>query len=156
VEVKRPRDFSPYVGPVVDLVNPYITIGRSNGPILEADHAVLMHWADRNPGRWALVGQGEMGLSPDAVLSLGLERSTRNKGRDTQLVYARRAHPYGEDLSDALRRTAKPDYELPELTRSSFNWTPEELAEATEVALANLFPVAEGVGRGPAVSKGRP
>jgi hypothetical protein len=138
-------DENPYVGPVVDLVNPYMTPEKSQtgGTGTAAGSEYAEWWLNRHPGRWALIGEGEIGFSKHIVQRLGLEYGVRNKRGTINKVYARKPHPRGEELIEALRRTEPPEVlDLPELVRSPFNWTPEELAEAAAIARANLFPVA--------------
>jgi hypothetical protein len=139
------EDHNPYVGPVVDLVNPYMTAEttQSGGQAARgADYAEW--WLTRHPGRWALVAEGPLGASRAIITRLGLEYGVRNKRGTANKVYARKPHPRGEELMEALRRTEPPEVlDLPELVRSPFNWTPEELADAAATARANLFPAAD-------------
>lgn len=118
---------SDYVGPVVDLLDPYG----------EGLHRTVQ-WMEEHPGRWALIQDSGLGLDYKALWKRGYQIST-SEGK----TYARKKHPEGESLKEALRRDRKAPKDLPVLGKSEFNWTPEELKEATEVALANLFPVAE-------------
>lgn len=134
------------MGPVVDLVNPYMTAEKSQtgGAGTAAGSEYAEWWLRRHPGRWALIGEGEVGFSKHIVQRLGLEYGIRNKRGEILRTYARVPHPRGEDLMTALRRHETNEVlDLPELVRSPFNWTPRELAEAAAVARANLFPVAE-------------
>jgi hypothetical protein len=142
----RAEDHNPYVGPVVDLVNPYMTAdaNQTGGSSKAGGYEYAEWWLKRHPGRWALIGEGEVGFSKHIVQRLGLEYGVRNKRGTVGKVYARMPHPRGEELIEALRRTEPPEVlDLPELVRSPFNWTPEELAEAALIARANLFPVAD-------------
>lgn len=130
---------NPHRGRIADLVNPYMNRTTNQGGGIKAtgyEHALL--WLDRHPGRWALVGEDEMGASPEMMLRAGLEVSTRGRGA---LVYARVPHPDGEELSEALHRGATLLEALPALQRDPFNWSPAELAEAAQIARDNLFPV---------------
>lgn len=140
---------SPFVGPVADLVDPYFTQAvKKTGQFKSVVGSnMAVHWMRQHPGRWALVGEGTTGLTKDMlkfcqdlqITESGTETSYRNRR-----TYARVPHPEGESLASALKRrpqaTPLAKLYLPELTRDSFEWTPEELDDACRVARANLFP----------------
>jgi len=133
---------NPYVGKIADLVNPYmeITVARSGQPV--RGHEWIQQWITAHPGRWAKVGEHGVGLTRVNVESMGWGAGQKIIDGDMK-IYARIPHPQGEPLLDALRRSGDTAHiTLPALTTSDFNWTPEELAEATRVARENLFPVA--------------
>lgn len=137
---------NPYVGRVVDLVNPYMTPDKNQtGGYAAGGTEYTKWWLNRHPGRWALVGEAELGMSKHVAERLGFEYGIRNKRGEVCRTYARKPHPRGEDLMTALRRHEidEVSLDLPELVRSPFKWTVEELAEAAAVARANLFPVAD-------------
>lgn len=134
---------SPYVGRVVDLVNPYLT----PSPGLDGGNRARVTggrdigaWLEANPGRWALVFENGMGTSGDIIRKLGYVSSTKGRDLATLKVYAQNPHPEAETLKAALARTERVLY-LPKLERDPFNWTPAELADACQVARDNLFPV---------------
>lgn len=127
---------SPYRGRVVDLVNPYSNRDTNRGGGLRSkgpDRA--LQWLDEHPGRWAMVGEGEMGTTIGTLGQRGYAHSVRG-----DRTYASRPHPEGESLRDALNRTAVVFDALPRLERDPFNWTPAELADAVQTARDNLFP----------------
>lgn len=134
---------SPYVGRVVDLVNPYMT----PSPGVDGGHKARMAggrdigaWLEAHPGRWALVFENGMGTSADTIKKLGYAFSERDKHQPTLRVYAQKPHPEAETLREALARTEQVLY-LPTLGKDPFGWTPAELAEACQIARDNLFPV---------------
>ncbi len=127
---------SPYRGRVVDLVNPYANRDTNRGGGLRSKgHEKAFQWMDANPGRWALVGEGDMGTTISTVNQLGYNSSVRG-----DRTYACRPHPEGESLREALHRTVVYVDALPRLERDPFNWTPAELADAVKTARENLFP----------------
>lgn len=130
-----------YVGPVADLLDPYLDPYRkqTGGTMRAVGTDYVRWWLERHPGRWALVGQDELGLTRYVVANMGYVPGIRQKPGNPVRTYAQNPHPLGESLAEALRRTPTPPDDLPELTRSSFNWTPEELADACRVARQNLF-----------------
>ena len=133
---------NPHRGKVVDLVNPYMTVSSNQqGGFGATGNEYALWWLNRHPGRWALIGEGGLGCSPDIAMRQGLLARTR--GGDKGKVYAQVPHPDGEPLSEALHRTATLLEALPKLEKDPFNWTPEELADAVECARANLFPVSD-------------
>lgn len=135
---------SPYVGRVADLVNPYLTPAPGLDGSVAAKRAGgqrVADWLEAHPGRWALVFENGMGISADVIRRLGYRFAERDKHQDNRVrVYAQNPHPEGEPLQAALARTEQVLY-LPKLEKDPFNWTPEELAEACQVARDNLFPV---------------
>lgn len=139
---------SPYVGKVVDLVNPYMTQeSNTAGGGREAEGGeYAIWWLMNHPGRWALVAEGKVGIPIALLQKAGLRTSMtqKNKTRAHYKLYAQYPHPEGEDIKEALARTAPPRLELPEITKSDFNWTPAELADAVYVMRENLFPAMEG------------
>lgn len=135
---------SPYVGRVVDLVNPYLT----PAPGLEGGYAArqaggrdVTGWLDANPGRWALIFENGMGTSTNMLKRMGYITSERDKNTSYMRVYAQLPHPEAETLSEALARTPERKLYLPTLGKDPFDWTPDELAEACQIARDNLFPV---------------
>lgn len=134
---------SPYVGKVVDLVNPYMTSENNTAgggrPAEGGDYAIW--WLTTHPGRWALVAEAKCGVPLALLQNAGLRTSIVAKGTPQTKVYAQFPHPKGEDIRTALARTDTPRLELPVITKSDFNWTPEELADAVYVMRENLFPV---------------
>lgn len=131
---------NPYRGKVVDLVNPYMTRETNRRRLSSAydDMEYAVWWLQRHPGRWALVGDGGMGASKDMAVNMGLHVLVRG-----ERTYAQVPHPEAEALNEALHRSARLIDVLPRVTRDPFNWTKAELAEAVEIARANLFPVAD-------------
>jgi hypothetical protein len=138
---------NPYVGVVVDLVDPYFTpetksVGGFRATSTASSYAIW--WVRNHPGRWAMVAEGSAGLTrqllkacPDIQVA-----ETRPSGSILR-VYARVNHPEGEPLTQALeRRPIDRRLYLPEVTRDDFNWSTEELAEACQIARDNLFPVS--------------
>lgn len=132
---------NPYVGKIVDLVNPYVTPVIGQPP---EGHEWIAQWLENHPGRWALVGEHGTGLARTTVDRLGWQSGQWKSHSGDMKIYARIPHPEGEDLLSAMRRNqTKMVVTLPEVTTSDFQWTPEELAEATRVARENLFPVSD-------------
>jgi len=133
---------NPFVGKVVDLVDPYLTVDIANqGGRLTPPPRLLCHWLDTHPGRWALTAENGMGTSVGIMARLGYETSARDGARRH---YARVPHPEGEPLREALHRSGNLMDVLPAVEPDPFGWTPAELADAVQCAMANLFPVAEG------------
>lgn len=138
------QEENPHRGKVVDLVNPYMTAGgNQQGGYSATGNEYALWWLTTHPGRWALIGEGGLGCSPDIAIRQGLLARTR--GGDKGRVYAQLPHPDGEPLNEALHRSATLLEALPALERDPFNWTPAELADAVQCARENLFPVAEQV-----------
>lgn len=139
---------NPYVGKVVDLVNPYMTQDSNTaGGGREAEGGeYALWWLRTHPGRWALVAEGKVGIPIAILQKAGMRTSMtqKNKSRVNYKLYAQNPHPEGEDIKEALARTMPPRLELPEITKSDFNWTPAELADAVYVMRQNLFPAEEG------------
>lgn len=141
---------NPYRGPVADLVYPYASKEEGASEAI----AALTDWLTAHPGRWALFNEGGAGIDRKNLQSTGFEVVIRtNKVSGIRRAYARLSHPEGEALDEALSRTpggrlSEPS-DLPALLRDPFNWTKEELQEATRIAMENLFPVraARGSGR---------
>jgi hypothetical protein len=133
---------SPYVGRVADLVNPYmgaspgVDTGRRARTTGGRDIAA---WLESHPGRWALVFENGMGTLAGAIKKMGYTFSERDRDTPYMRVYAQNPHPEAESLRDALARTERGIY-LPKLEVDPFGWTPEELAEACQIARDNLFP----------------
>ena len=97
-------DDGPYRGKVADLVNPYMSIdSRLSGGNLATGAEYAVWWLQRHPGRWGLIGEGGLGVSPDIAKRLGL--TVRRTGGLLGKVYGTIPHPEAEDLKDALRRT---------------------------------------------------
>lgn len=137
---------NPHRGKVVDLVNPYMNAdtNQTGGTAAQgAEYAVW--WIERNPGRWALVGENGMGATFHIIERMGYRPSVRTKqaGRPGLWIYAQVPHPEGESLSEALHRSASLFEALPPLERDPFGWTPAELADAVRYSRDNLFPIAE-------------
>lgn len=138
---------SPYVGPVADLVDPYLTAEVKNiggfKSVFQSNPAI--QWLRRHPGRWALVAEDSTGLTrellkicPDITVSV---QSGHRYGDRVSRTYACLPHPEGESLSEAMkRRPVGPVLYLPEVQRDDFNWSKAELEDACRVAKANLFP----------------
>jgi hypothetical protein len=121
---------NPHVGVVVDLVDPYLTAEVKNSGGFRSTSPggnLAIWWMRRHPGRWALVGEGRVGLSQQLLQDC----------KDIQV-----SDPKGETLHFALRRRTvnTPELYLPDLVMDDFGWTKAELADACEVARANLFP----------------
>jgi hypothetical protein len=131
---------NPYIGPIVDLVDPYLTVDtKKAGGFKHKGGEYQDWWLRTHPGRWALVGSHGMGLIREWCLDRGYKYATRNPH---QRVYAQNPHPEGEPFHTAYKRmTQGNEMYIPELTRDEFNWTPAELAEACQLARDNLFPV---------------
>lgn len=129
-----------YCGPVADLVDPYATKDSAAETVEN-----VASWLRRNPGRWAMFSEGELGVHSKNLADAGFEVSQKtNKVTRIRRAYARLPHPEGESLEQALARTrgiAEYPADLPDLQKDSFNWTPEELAAACRAARENLFPV---------------
>lgn len=139
-------DYSnPYVGPVVDLVDPY----AEDGAAAAAER--LMAWMDEHPGRWALFYDGGFGISRENI-PLDRYEVTRRGTKHIEKAYARLRHPEGEPLSDALARrpagVAVFPGDLPGLGKDEFEWTAEELQEACKAAREKLFPVRASRSKG--------
>lgn len=136
---------NPYVGKVVDLLNPYMSqennLAGGGRKATGGDYAIW--WLLNHPGRWALVGEGKCGIPLALLHEAGLRTSQMNKSTPQFKLYAQLPHPKAEDLKAALARTIVPRLELPELAKSDFNWTAAELADAVYVMRENLFPVSE-------------
>lgn len=138
----------PYRGPVADLVDPYVTNDTASDTF-----AVLRRWLDAHPGRWAMFHEGELGIDSRNVMNAGYEVAQRTVVTAdlvrVRRYYARVPHPEGEALEESIARSTRQSDGLPALTKDSFNWTKEELEEATRAARENLFPVraARGSGR---------
>ena len=141
---------NPYIGVVVDLVDPYFTPGAKNLGGFRATSAAgnyAIWWVRTHPGRWAMVAEGNAGLTRQLLRFCPDIQVTEQRPRDGSItrVYARVDHPEGEPLSHALQRRpikSSAPLDLPEVTRDEFNWSPEELAEACQIARDNLFPVS--------------
>lgn len=135
---------NPYVGPIVDLVNPYVA-PHPGLPNDASDTARIYAWLEAHPGRWAKVGEKGVGMPLKTAQknTAGYRVGRKKISEDNVEVYLSKPHPLGEELLPALRRVRRGPDDLPFLSRSEFNWSPEELAEATLVARANLFPVAQ-------------
>lgn len=138
-----------YVGPVVDLVDPYTTKDTASEAALK-----LADWMNDHPGRWILFAEDDLGIHPKNLQSLGFEVSqTTSKLTGVRRAYARLPHPEGEPLGMALERSrferAVYPNDLPDLQKDSFDWTESELQAAVQAARENLFPVraARGSGR---------
>lgn len=133
---------SPHVGRVVDLVDPYMTMqtNMTGGKCVGASSIEL--WLNTHPGRWALVAEERVGVSPEIMHRLGFATSAKRKALPGYRLYAQLPHPEAEDLATALARTAPGKMELPAITKSDFNWSPAELADAVYVMRENLFPVS--------------
>lgn len=139
---------SPYKGVVVDLVDPYFTheskqVGGYKATSSGSRYAIW--WMRQHPGRWARVGEGGTGLTK-SLLSVcpdieSTDSSLETKNPRSRRTYARVPHPEGETLQEALQRSFK-GIVLPAVQRDPFNWTPEELADAIQIARDNLFPVS--------------
>ena len=133
---------NPHRGRVVDLVDPYETIGASTqrGGHLTPPPRLLCNWLDTHPGRWAMTAENNMGTGDSIMARLGYETARRDHGTKH---YARLPHPEGEPLHEALHRSKTLFDLLPQVERDPFNWTPAELADALQCALDNLFPVSD-------------
>ena len=141
---------NPHVGVVVDLVDPYLTAEAKNSGGFRSTSPggnLAIWWMRRHPGRWALVGEGRVGLSQQLLIDckdiqVSETRSLARNPDGIPRIYARVPHPRGETLHFALRRRTvnTPELYLPELVMDDFGWTKAELADACEVARANLFP----------------
>ena len=138
---------SPFVGPVADLVDPYLTAEVKNiggfKSVYQSNPAIL--WLRRHPGRWALVGENSTGLTRE-LLKICPEikvhvQSGHRYADNISRTYACLPHPEGESLFEAMkRRPVGQALYLPQVTRDEFNWTKAELQDACRVAKANLFP----------------
>lgn len=132
---------NPHRGKVVDLVDPYTVIdARNQGGRLTPPPPRLCSWLDSHPGRWAMTAENGVGISDAVMARLGYETSRRDHGTRH---YARLRHPEGEPIHEALHRSKTLFEALPRVERDPFNWSPAELADAVDCAMANLFPVAE-------------
>jgi hypothetical protein len=139
---------NPYCGPVIDLVDPYSTKDTATETAQK-----LAEWLNAHPGRWALFMEGDLGIHPKNLQSLGYEVSqVTSKTTGVRRAYARLPHPEGEPLGMALERSqfdrAIYPNDLPDLQRDSFDWTEAELQAAVQAARENLFPVRAGRGSG--------
>jgi hypothetical protein len=124
---------NPHVGEVADLLDPYLTHDVKAGlGGKAAPDGYAIWWLRTHPGRWALVGEGTLGMSREMLERVGLKCANRTTNGVTR-IYGQCPHPMAEDLFAALRRTPKPT-EPPALTPSDFGWTAEELAWACQVA----------------------
>lgn len=139
----------PFRGPVADLVDPYVTNDTAGQAFVG-----LSRWLDAHPGRWAMFQEAGQGIDSRNVMNAGYEVAQRTvvAANLTKIrrYYARVPHPEGEALEEAIARSAPRAIEdLPVLAKDSFNWTKQELEEATRAARENLFPVraARGSGR---------
>lgn len=136
----------PFVGPVVDLVDPYVTKDEA-----AASAERVMRWLDEHPGRWAMFAEGPYGIDRKNIRNDRYEVVRRGTMRGVERAYARLPHPEGEGLDAALARRSAAIYpnDLPELEKDRFEWTKEELQKACEAARESLFPVrASRSGRG--------
>jgi hypothetical protein len=144
---------NPHVGPVADLFDPYLTFDakQNGGKTRGAGSAYMCWWLDRHPGRWALVGIGNVGIQRDTVTEKGYRLGMRTGPGGHRHTYAQKPHPEGISLLETIHRfhptPPKRHIELPALGKSDFNWTPEELAEAVRIMRENLYPVRQP--RGP-------
>jgi hypothetical protein len=150
---------NPHVGRVVDLVNPYMTTENNiAGGGREAEGGeYAIWWLTTHPGRWALVAEGKVGIPIALLQKAGLRTSmTQKHNKANYKLYAQFPHPEGEDIREALARTAVPRLELPEIAKSDFKWTQAELADAVYAMRENLFPAEEGAQpeREPATKRG--
>lgn len=147
---------NPCVGPVADLVDVYAGSGVDYLENHERAAAVarLVAWLDSHPGRWAMFNDGTDGVSLAAVQNrtgdgyTTRERKSKKDGRTR--FFARKDAEGAEHLELALLREGSPQDaadDLPWLTASEFNWSPEELETACKVARDNLFPVPDGIRR---------
>lgn len=143
---------SPYIGVVVDLVDPYFTpevknVGGFKAASAAGNYAIW--WMRKHPGRWAMVAEGNIGLTRQLLRVCPDIKVTEMRPIGSNLrVFARVDHPESEPLSQALERrpigprpTVAQLY-LPEVTRDEFDWSTAELAEACQIARDNLFPVS--------------
>lgn len=139
---------NPHVGVVADLVDPYFTPGTKNiGGFKATSHAsnYAIWWVRNNPGRWAMVAEGNAGLTRSLLKVCPDIQVVEMQLKGTVLrVFARVDHPESEPLSQALARRplGQARLYLPEVTRDDFNWSTAELAEACQIARDNLFPVS--------------
>ena len=138
---------NPHVGVVVDLVDPYFTPGTKNiGGFKATSHAsnYAIWWVRNNPGRWAMVAEGNAGLTRSLLKVCPDIQVVEHRPAGSILrVFARVDHPESEPLPRAMeRRPIGPRLFLPEVTRDEFNWSTAELAEACQIARDNLFPVS--------------
>lgn len=132
---------SPYRGPIADLVNPYA--GPHNDEC-KSSIVEIKAWMNNHPGRWCMFSEGELGVSRSNFEDPRYEVRLK-KDPKTRLVcgYARLKHRQGESLEAALAHAGnlgRYPADLPDLDRDSFNWTPEELAEAVRASKEMLFP----------------
>jgi hypothetical protein len=140
----------PYNGVVVDLVDPYFTQAAKNSAggfkATSPGANLAIWWMRQHPGRWALVGTDGVGLTRQLLQYYPDIQAVEYRGSRTidgiTRTYARLPHPEGDPLSKALERQpiTKAKVELPALGRDEFNWSKAELAEACQIARANLFP----------------
>lgn len=140
-------DASPYIGVVVDLVDPYFTRESRNVGGFKATSAASSYaiwWVREHPGRWAMVAEGSTGLTRQLLRGFpDIQVAETQPAGSILRVFARVDHPESEPLSQALeRRPIDRRLYLPEVTRDEFNWSPAELAEACQLARDNLFPVS--------------
>ena len=133
---------NPHVGVVADLFNPYMSQEAKNraGAYTIGGDEYAFWWLRRHPGRWALVGIGAAGIARKRGEDAGFRIATRTSYEGVTYTYAQLPHPQAETIGAAIKRTPPPVRDLPTLTKSAFNWTPDELADAARVARANLFP----------------
>lgn len=130
---------NPHVGVVADLLNPYMSYEAKQkaGGYSIGGCELAFWWLRTHPGRWALVGVGPTGVARQRGEDAGFRIGTRCYDGVTY-YYAQVPHPEAETLTQALKRTPPRDVDPPMLTTSDFNWTPEELAEACQVAREDL------------------
>ena len=144
---------SPHRGKVADLVNPYLTpaAGLAGGNRARAvGSGSIAAWLEAHPGRWAMVSEDGMGVSPEAMRRLGYNVAKRGPEADLR-VYVQKPHPDAETLRAALARSydgSEAVLYLPKLERDPFDWTPAELAAAADHARSRLFPDAPPRRRG--------
>jgi hypothetical protein len=146
----------PYKGVVADLVDPYFTPELKNAGGFRSSSPAgnyAIWWMRTHPGRWAMVGEGIQGkgttgltrellrICPD--IQVREQKAVRSRTNGAVRIFGCVPHPEGESLEEALaRRPFSPGLFLPTVTKDEFRWTPEELAEACQLARDNLFPVS--------------
>lgn len=149
----------PFTGPVVDLVDiaHMFETQDDRAEMVAAAAARVLQWADTHPGRWCMFFAEGQGVCRDSMAKHARRAGTYTiteikefKGPERK-VFLRLDHPEGEPLKQALQRPGSPRFpvrDLPELERSEFNWTAEELADATALARQWLWPVRALSGNG--------